>query len=97
VSVIGGALSQRLNIPLVDCVRKTRDAPQLKNVYDLDERMRLLDGLHDVDASATNGRKILLFDDLYRLGGNDGCDDGSALWPRQGLRCFRFDDNTDEE
>ena len=68
VSVLGNALSQRLNIPLVDCVRKTRDAPQLKNVYDLDERLRLLDGLHTVDASATSGRKILLFDDLYRSG-----------------------------
>lgn len=51
-----------------DCVRKTRDAPQLKNVYALDERLRLLEGLHTVDASATSGRKILLFDDLYRSG-----------------------------
>lgn len=68
VSVLGNALSQRLKIPLVDCVRKTRDAPQLKNVYDLDERLQLLDGLHAVDASATSGRKILLFDDLYRSG-----------------------------
>ena len=68
VSVLGNALSQRLNIPFVDCVRKTRDAPQLKNVYDLDERLRLLEGLHTVDTSATSGRKILLFDDLYRSG-----------------------------
>lgn len=68
VSVLGNALSQLLNIPMVDCVRKTRDTPQLKNVYDLDERLRLLDGLHAVDASVTSGRKILLFDDLYRSG-----------------------------
>jgi predicted amidophosphoribosyltransferase len=68
VSVLGNALSQRLNIPFVNCVRKTRDAPQLKNVYDLDERLRLLEGLHTVDVSATSGRKILLFDDLYRSG-----------------------------
>ncbi|MGO9688877.1 MAG: hypothetical protein ACLP2X_10070 [Syntrophobacteraceae bacterium] len=27
VPVLGNALSQRLNIPLIDCVRKTRDAP----------------------------------------------------------------------
>jgi predicted amidophosphoribosyltransferase len=68
VSVLGNALSQRLNIPFVDCVKKTRDAPQVKNVYDLDERLRLLEGLHAVDASATIDRKILLFDDLYRSG-----------------------------
>ena len=68
VAVLGNALSQRLNVPLIECVKKTRDAPQLKNVYDLDERLRLLEGLHMVDASATNGRKILLFDDLYRSG-----------------------------
>ncbi len=68
VSIVGNALSHRLNIPLVDCVRKTRDAQQLKNIYDLDERLRHLHGLHDVDASATSGRRILLFDDLYRSG-----------------------------
>ena len=68
VSVLVNALCQRLNIPIVDCVSKTRDAPQLKNVYDLDERLCLLDGLHAVDASAASGRKILLFDDLYRSG-----------------------------
>ncbi len=68
VFVLGKALSHLSNIPFVECVRKTRDAPQLKNVYDLDERLRLLDGLHDVDVFATNGKKILLFDDLYRSG-----------------------------
>jgi predicted amidophosphoribosyltransferase len=49
-------------------VTKTRDAPQLKNVYDLDERLRLLDGLYTAEASVVNGRKLLLFDDLYRSG-----------------------------
>ena len=68
VRVLADALSKRLNIPLADCVARTRDAPQLKNVYDLDERLRLLEGLHAIDASATKGRRILLFDDLYRSG-----------------------------
>ena len=45
-----------------------RDIPQLKSVYDLDERFKLLDGLHEVDTSATQEKKILLFDDLYRSG-----------------------------
>jgi competence protein ComFC len=47
---------------------KTRETPQLKNIFDLDERLKALDGVHTVDAAATQGRKILLFDDLYRSG-----------------------------
>ncbi len=68
VIVIAEGFSRRLGIPLVDCVKRTRDAPQLKNVYDLDERLRLLEGLHQVDASVTESKKVLLFDDLYRSG-----------------------------
>jgi len=68
VSVLVSALSQRLNLPLVECVRKIRDAPQLKDIYDLDERLRLLNDLYAVDASAASGKKILLFDDLHRSG-----------------------------
>jgi competence protein ComFC len=68
VIVLARALSRRLAIPLVDCVKKVRETPQLKNVTDLDERLRLLKGLHHVDRSAIRGKKILLFDDLYRSG-----------------------------
>ncbi|MFZ2447529.1 MAG: phosphoribosyltransferase family protein [Syntrophobacteraceae bacterium] len=68
VIVLANALSERLDIPLKDCVKRLRNAPQLKNIYDLDERLRLLDGLHAVNASATDGRRVLLFDDLYRSG-----------------------------
>ncbi len=68
VIVLATALGQRLNVPFADCVKRTRDVPQLKNVFDLDERLRLLTGLHDVDATISEGRKILLFDDLYRSG-----------------------------
>jgi predicted amidophosphoribosyltransferase len=68
VILIAEGFSRRLGIPLVDCVKRTRDAPQLKNVYDLDERLRLLEGLHQVDASVTESKKVLLLDDLYRSG-----------------------------
>lgn len=68
VTVLALALSERLKIPLVDCVKRTRDVPQLKNIYDLDERLRLLADLHSVDAAATKDKRILLFDDLYRSG-----------------------------
>jgi predicted amidophosphoribosyltransferase len=68
VALIAAAISQQLGIPLEDCVSKTRTERQLKNVFDLDERLKILDGLHTVDAAKTRGRRILLFDDLYRSG-----------------------------
>lgn len=68
VHVLAEAISGRLGIPLVECVRRTREAPQLKDVFDLDERLRLLEGLHAVDRSATDSKRVLLFDDLYRSG-----------------------------
>lgn len=61
-------ISERLEIPLVDCVKRTRNAPQLKNIYDLDERIKLLHGLHSVDRKSIKGRTVLLFDDLFRSG-----------------------------
>lgn len=68
VLVLARAIGERLGMPVVDCVTRTRDIPQLKNIYDLDERAKLLDGLHAVDESATRGRTVLLFDDLFRSG-----------------------------
>ncbi|MFZ0890753.1 MAG: phosphoribosyltransferase family protein [Candidatus Binataceae bacterium] len=68
VMVLAKELGRRLGLPLVDCLKKTREARQLKNVSDFDERLRLLKGLHKVDRSATRGKRILLFDDLYRSG-----------------------------
>ncbi len=68
VLVLAKAIGERLRIPLADCVTRTRDIPQLKNVSDLDERLKLLEGLHTVNKSATRGKSVLLFDDLYRSG-----------------------------
>ena len=68
VLVLAEAISERLCIPLADCVKRTREVPQLKNVYDFDERLRLLGGLHKIEPFGTEGKKILLFDDLYRSG-----------------------------
>ena len=68
VLVLAEAISQRLSILLAACVSRVRNIPQLKDVPDLDERLKLLDGLHAVNESATRGKRILLFDDLYRSG-----------------------------
>ncbi len=68
VSVLAAAISREIGIPLADCVRRTRDIPQLKNIFDLDERSKLLEDLHAVDTAVSQGKRILLFDDLYRSG-----------------------------
>lgn len=53
-------MSQRL--------KKSRETPQLKNVYDLDERLKLLEGAFQVDENKIKGKHVLLFDDLFRSG-----------------------------
>lgn len=68
VLVLAEKISNKLGIPLSNCVTRKRNTPQLKNVYDLDERLKLLDDLHKVDKSATKNKRVLLFDDLYRSG-----------------------------
>jgi predicted amidophosphoribosyltransferase len=68
VLVRAKTISQQLHIPLANCVSRVRDIPQLKDVLDRNERVKLLDGLHKVDTSATQGKRVLLFDDLYRSG-----------------------------
>lgn len=61
VLVIGAAIAARLGIEsLPDCVRRTRDVPQLKDVFDYDERWRLLDGLHEVDRLNERGDECAL-------------------------------------
>jgi len=68
VMLLAKGISAECNLPLVMCVMKTRDTPQLKNIYDLDERLAALKDVHAIDAGASKGRRILLFDDLFRSG-----------------------------
>lgn len=68
VLILGEGIAKGLNIPFVPCVTKTRSTQQLKNVTDPEERKRLLEGLYDVEPGKTEGKKVLLFDDLYRSG-----------------------------
>ena len=68
VMLMAESISKQLEIPLVDCVTRTRDIKQLKNISDFDERLKLLEGLHKVDKTVVQGKKVLLFDDLYRSG-----------------------------
>jgi len=68
VRLLAAAISERIGIPLAECVTRKKDVPQLKDVLDLDARTELLEGAHLIDAAATSGKRILLFDDLYRSG-----------------------------
>lgn len=69
VFILANALGKRLGLAVrLDAVAKLRKTPQLKNVYDYDERMCLLDGAFSADPSVVSEHKVLLFDDLYRSG-----------------------------
>jgi predicted amidophosphoribosyltransferase len=49
-------------------VSTIKDTPELKDVFDYQQRMRLLQGAFNVDRDAVGGKRILLVDDLYRSG-----------------------------
>lgn len=68
VTLLAKGISDQLGLPLVECVTKTRDTAQLKNIFDPDERVKAVEGLYAVDATLAQGRRILLFDDLFRSG-----------------------------
>lgn len=69
VHVIGEALADRVGIRWgLDSVHRIRDFPELKDIYDYGERIRLLDGAYQVDRTITQDQRVLLFDDLFRSG-----------------------------
>jgi len=68
VIVLAKGIRDALGLPVADCITTTRPATQLKGVIDREKRKELLDGLYAVDAEHTNGKSILLFDDLFRSG-----------------------------
>ena len=69
VFVLGEAIAVALAIEYCpSCVRRTREAPQLKDVFGYDERWGLLEGLHEVQRAELEGRGVLLIDDLFRSG-----------------------------
>lgn len=73
VLVMGEVLARGLQIEFCPgCVRRTRDAPQLKDIVDYTQRLKLLDGLHEADRSKLEGRGVLLFDDLFQSGATMG-------------------------
>lgn len=66
--VLANGIGVAISLPVVNCINTTRAATQLKGVTDPARRKELVKGLYAVDASKTAGKKILLFDDLFRSG-----------------------------
>jgi predicted amidophosphoribosyltransferase len=63
------AIAQSLRVPYAaDAVAKMRDVMELMSVYDYEERLAHLSGAFVVDSDRVKGRRILLFDDLFRSG-----------------------------
>jgi competence protein ComFC len=67
---IAKGLSKQLNVPYRDdLIVKTKDTAELKNVYDFNERLKLLENAYTIqEPSLLTGKTILLFDDLFRSG-----------------------------
>lgn len=52
-----------------DLIHKMKETPQLKNVFDFNERSKLLENAYTIrQPSPLRGKTVLLFDDLYRSG-----------------------------
>lgn len=66
---VATALAAKLGIPCDSTVlTKVKETPELKNVFDYDERIKLLADAHKVDTQKLLGKTVLLFDDLFRSG-----------------------------
>ncbi|HYA36138.1 MAG TPA: hypothetical protein VEF03_10990 [Candidatus Binataceae bacterium] len=63
--IIAGRLSKPVNL---DAVSKVKGTPELKNVYEYEQRSELLKRAFRVNGNAVAGKRILLVDDLYRSG-----------------------------
>ena len=64
-AAIGGRLSMPVNTAAIS---KVKDTPELKDVFDYQRRIKLLQDAFKVDSDAVRDKRILLIDDLYRSG-----------------------------
>jgi competence protein ComFC len=63
------AIGQLTALPICDVgIAKIKKTPQLKDVYEYQARLALLEGSFTADPALLKGRNILLLDDLYRSG-----------------------------
>ena len=90
VARLADGLGDRLKIPVAhDAIRKQKQFAELKNVYDAEERRRLLEGAFDINSSRVKGHRVLLVDDLYRSGATMNAI-GDALQRSGAIAVFAF-------
>jgi competence protein ComFC len=68
VILMANGIGAAVGLPVIPCVTTTRSTAQLKSISDPEKRKEALAGLHAVDIKHTNGKNVLLFDDLFRSG-----------------------------
>jgi predicted amidophosphoribosyltransferase len=64
-NAIGTRLEKSVNVA---AIKKVKETPELKDVFDYAERTKLLGEAFEADASVVAGQDVLLLDDLYRSG-----------------------------
>ncbi len=69
VFAVAARLANALGVPfLQDFVRNVKNTKELKNVFEYNERITLLENAYRVHNQSLRGKTVLLFDDLYRSG-----------------------------
>jgi competence protein ComFC len=69
VSEVAKAICVRSGLELcLAGIEKIKQTPQLKNVYDYKQRVAALEGAFAADRAKITGKRVLLFDDLFRSG-----------------------------
>jgi predicted amidophosphoribosyltransferase len=62
-------LSSALLLPIsTPCITKLKSTEQLKDISDHQQRAQILKDAFTVDVTKTTGKRLLLFDDVYRSG-----------------------------
>jgi predicted amidophosphoribosyltransferase len=69
VEILGKGIAALLRVEwLPNAVLKLKRTSQLKDVFDLRERRKILAGAFSANGERVSGKSVLLFDDLYRSG-----------------------------
>ena len=62
-------IGKSLDLPVFDgFIRNVKNTKELKNVFDYNERIKLLENAYKIRDQSLSGKSVLLFDDLYRSG-----------------------------
>ena len=68
VYVVADGIGATLRIPVAHCVSTTRAPSQLKGIDTPELRAQAVAGLYTVVAAHVTGKRVLLFDDVFRSG-----------------------------